>query len=180
MELLNDAIYGIIQAGRCWNNKFCDMTAIGFEHSQADTCVFRRVVDEEVEIVMVVHVDDIHAHAKDQATMERVAAELGRKFKLKFMSDARYYMGCHITRDRKARNLKLDQHLYLKSMVKKFGVEKASRIPASSGVPTLSKADEPQTSKEKEMPNFLYQEAVGSSCGRQRSYGRILRARYAL
>ncbi|CAN0139877.1 unnamed protein product, partial [Ascophyllum nodosum] len=29
---LNKAIYGLVQAGRCWNNKFCDdMTAIGFE-----------------------------------------------------------------------------------------------------------------------------------------------------
>ena len=29
---LNKAIYGLVQAGRCWNNKFCDdITAIGFE-----------------------------------------------------------------------------------------------------------------------------------------------------
>ena len=48
-------------------------------------------------------------------------------------------------------------------MVEKFGVEKASRIPASSGVPTLSKADESQTLEEKEdMLIFPYQEAVGA------------------
>ena len=29
---LNKVIYGLVQAGRCWNNKFCDdMTAIGFK-----------------------------------------------------------------------------------------------------------------------------------------------------
>ena len=29
---LNKVIYGLIQAGRCWNNNFCDdMTSIGFE-----------------------------------------------------------------------------------------------------------------------------------------------------
>ena len=66
------------------------------------------------------------------------------------MGDAKYYMGCHITRDHEARELKLDQHLYVKLMMKKFGIEKASSIPASSGVPTLSKADELQTSEEKE------------------------------
>ncbi|CAN0123831.1 unnamed protein product, partial [Ascophyllum nodosum] len=79
------------------------------------------------------------------------------------MGDAKYYMGCHITRDRKAHELKLDQRLYVKSMLDKFGVKKASRIPASSGVPTLSKADEPQTPEEKkEMLKFPYRAAVGA------------------
>ena len=119
MGRLNKAIYGLVQAGRCWNNKFCDdMTAIGFEQAKADPCVFRKVVDDEAEMVVVVHVDDILAHAKDRVTMDRFAAELGQKFKLKGMGGAGYYVGCHITRNRKARELKLDQHLYVESMVK--------------------------------------------------------------
>ena len=100
---LNKAIYGLVQAGRCWNNKFCaDMAAIGFEQAKAYPCVFRKVVDGEAEMVVVVHVDDILAHAKDQVRMDRYAAELGHKFKLKDMGDAGYYVGCHTTRNRKA------------------------------------------------------------------------------
>ena len=130
---LNKAIYGLVQAGKCWNNKFCDdMTAIRFEQAKADPCVFRKVVDDEAEMVVVVHVDDILAHAKDQATMNRFAAELGHKFKLKDMGKAGYYMGCHITRNRKARELKLDQHMYMESMVKRFDVKKATKIPTAS------------------------------------------------
>ena len=126
--------------GGCWNNTFCDnMKAIGFEQAKADPCVFRKVVDGEVEMVVVVHVDDILTHAKDQATMDRFAAELGQKFKLKDMGVAGYYMGCHITKNHKARELKLHQHLYVESMVKRFDVKKATKIPAASGVPTLSK-----------------------------------------
>ena len=161
---LNKAIYGFVQAGRCWNNKFCDdMTAIGFEQAKVDPCVFRKVVDGEAEMVVVVHVDDILAHAKDQATMNRFAAELGRKFKLKDMGEAEYYMGCHITRNRKARKLKFDQHLYVESMVKRFNVKKEAKIPAASGVQTLSKVDEPQNPEEKEeMKMFPYREAVGA------------------
>ena len=76
------------------------------------------------------------------------------------MGAAKYYMGCHITRDRKACDLKLVQHL--KSMVEKFDVEKASRVPVSSGVPTLSKANEPQIPEEKEeMSKLSCQETVG-------------------
>ena len=106
---LDKAICGLIQAGRCWNNTFCDdMTAIEFEQAKADPCVFRKVVDGEAEMVVVVHVDDILAHGEDQATVDRFAAELAQKFKFKDMGDAGYYMSCHITRNRKARELKLD------------------------------------------------------------------------
>ena len=164
MGRLNEAIYELVQAGRCWNNKFCDvMTAIGFEQAKADPCVFRKVVDGEAEMVVVVHVDDILTHAKDQATMDRFTAELGQKFKLKDMSDAGYYKGCHITRNRQARELKLDQHLYVESMVKRFDIKKATKIPAASEVPTLSKTDEPRNPEEKEkMRKFPYREAVGA------------------
>ena len=140
-----------------------DMTAIGFEQAKTDPCVFRKVVDGEAEMLVVVHVDDILVHAKDQAMMDRFAAELGRKFKLKDMGDAGYYMGCNITRNRKARGLKLDQHLYVESIVKMFDVKKATKIPAASGMPTLSKADEPRNPEEKEkIKKFPYREAVGA------------------
>ena len=187
---LNKAPYGLVQAGRCWNNKFCDdITAIGFEQAKADPCVFRKVVDGEAEMVVVVHVDDILAHAKDKSTMDRFAAELGQKFKLKEMGDAGYYMGCRITRNRKARELKFDQHLYVKSMVKRFDVKKTTKIPAASGVPTLSKTDEPRNPEEKgEMRKFPYREAVGALdgdddtagyCVRRTHCGQVLRKPWA-
>ena len=125
--------------------------------------MFRKVVDGGAKMVVVVHVDDILAHAKDQATVDTFAAELGQKFKLKDMGDAGYYMGCHITRNRKARELKLDQHLYVESMVKIFYAKKATKIPAAPGVPTSLKADEPRNPEEKEeMMNFPCREAVGT------------------
>ena len=127
------------------------MTGIGFEQAKADPCVFHKIIDGETEMVVVVHVDD----------MDRFAAELGQKFRLKDMGDAGYYMGCHITRNRKACKLKFDQHLYVGSMVKRFDVKKATKALAASGVPTLSKVDEPRNQEEKEeMRKFPYREAV--------------------
>ena len=99
MGLLNK-IYGLVQAGRCLSNIFCDR----FEQSEADRRVFRKF-NGEVEMVVFIHVDNIFAHA--QATRERLVVNLGEKIKVK-------------------------------SMVEKFGVEKAMRTPASLGVPTLS------------------------------------------
>ena len=69
-------------------------------------------------------------------------------------------MGWMITRNRKALELKLDQHLYVKSVMATFGVQKASRVSASSEVPTLSKADEPQTQEKDNMLKFPYRDAI--------------------
>ena len=61
----------------------------------------------------------------------------------------------------KTGGLKLDEHVYVKLVVQTFGIEKANRILASSGVPTLSKVDEPQIPEEKvETLKFRYREAV--------------------
>ena len=79
MGLLNN-IYELEQAGRCLFNIFCDDK---FEQSEADRWVFRMIDDVEVEMVVFVHMDDILAHT--QATMERLAAELVKNFKLKSM-----------------------------------------------------------------------------------------------
>ena len=65
--------------------------------------------------------------------MKRFFADLGNEVDLKLKSMG----GCHIVRGRKVHELKLDQHLYVKSMVETFGVEKESRISALTGLPTL-------------------------------------------
>ena len=85
VELLNKAMYGPAQAGRCWFNIFCN--------DRTGPCSFRKVDDGEMEMVVVVHLDAILAHTKDQATMERFTAELGRKFKLKDMDDDNLLLG---------------------------------------------------------------------------------------
>ena len=51
--------------------------------------------------------------------------------------------------------------------MKRFDVKKTARIPAASGVPTLSKADEPRNPEEKEeMKKFPYREAVTATITR--------------
>ena len=69
MWLVNK-ICGLVQAGRCLFNIFCDDK---FEKSEVDGRVFRKFDDGGVEMVVFMHVDDTFAHA--QATMERFAAE---------------------------------------------------------------------------------------------------------
>ena len=63
---------------------------------------------------------------------------------------AGFYLGCHITRERDAGTLKLDQHRYVRTMASKFNVWKTSITPAAAGEKPLSKDDAPQTEAETE------------------------------
>ena len=45
-------IYGLVRAGRCFFNIFCDK----FEQLEADRRVFRKFDDEEVEMVVFMYV----------------------------------------------------------------------------------------------------------------------------
>ncbi|CAM9635944.1 unnamed protein product [Ascophyllum nodosum] len=140
------------------------MTAIGFAHSKVDPCVFRKVVNVEEEMVVVVHLDDILAHVKDQATMEGLAAEFWKEFEVEGHGRRQVLrIGDHTTRGPKACEFTLDQHLYIKSTEDTFDFEKASEKAAFSAVPTLSKVGEPQTPEDKkEMSKFPYREGVGA------------------
>ena len=159
--MLNNAIYGLVQAERCCNKKnVTTWRRSGSSNKmRIHACSARSLTRSEDGCGRTRGL----AHAKDQSTTEIFAAELRRKCKLKDMGDAKYDMGCHITGGRKAREWKLDQHLYAKSMVEMFGIKMTSRIPGSSGVSTFSKADEPQTPGEREeMLKFSNREAVGA------------------
>lgn len=63
------------------------MAAIRFEQSRADSCIFRKVISVEVEMMVVGHVRDILAHVKDHTTMEWFVTQLGGRFKLKNLGD---------------------------------------------------------------------------------------------
>ena len=70
--------------------------------------------------------------------------------------------GLSLHKELQGARVELDQHLYVESMVKRVNVKKTTKIPAASGVPTLSKADELRNpEKKEEMRKLLYREAGG-------------------
>ena len=145
VALLKKAIYGLVQSGLCWFRKFTDgIKEKGFEQSHADPCVFRRIVDGEVVTVIVVYVDDIMLASKTKEDEGRTLSDLSSCFKMKDLGEAEFYLGCHIPRNREARTLTFDQHIYVETVAKRFNVTKTSMIPMATGVKPLSKEDGPK------------------------------------
>jgi hypothetical protein len=59
--------------------------------------------------MIALYVDDIPAACNDAAWLASFKAQLGAQFKIKDMGSLSQLLGMHITRDRSARTISLDQ-----------------------------------------------------------------------
>ena len=58
---VDGVLYGIRQAGRQWSAVLCQTSVdeYGMEQCRADPCVYRKIVEEVLKLILVVRVDDI-------------------------------------------------------------------------------------------------------------------------
>ena len=118
----------------------------------------RRIVDGEVVTVIVVYVDDILLAGKTNEDEGRTSSDISSCFKIKDLGEAEFYLGCNITRNREARTMTFDQHIYAEIVAKPFYVTKTSMIPmATGGNPLLKEDKTPKNGKK----------CVASHTGRQ-------------
>ena len=111
----------------------------------------------------MVYVGDLLVASETKRDEEQGMKDLRSCFPTKDIGEAGFYLGCHITRNRNAETLKLDQHRYVRAVASKFNVEKRSITSAAAGVKPLSKYHAPQTEAEtEEMRVTPCQEAVGT------------------
>ena len=69
---LDRALYGIKQAGRQWLAVLCQtlVDEHGMEQCRADPCVYEKIVEGVVKLILVVHVDDILVSGEKEACDE--------------------------------------------------------------------------------------------------------------
>ena len=157
-------MYGLVHAGLLWSNKFsAELATGGFEQCQANPCVFRRILRGKVDVIIVVYVDDLLVASETKRDEEQEINYRRSHLPIKDLGYAGFYLGCHITRDRDAGTLKLDQHRYVRTMASKLNFEKTSTTPAAARAKLLSKDDAPQIEAETEERRITsYREAVGA------------------
>jgi hypothetical protein len=85
--------------------------------------------------MIALYVDDIPAACNDTAWLASLKAKLGERFKIKDLGDLSQLVGMHITRDRSARTISLDQSKYLRDILAKYSMTdaKASSLPMDTG-----------------------------------------------
>ena len=109
VNMLKNAFYGTVLAGRCWNNKIVqELESMGFEESPAIPCLLRQVVDDEAVMTIVIHMDDLLITTKTKERIDESVKVLGSRVKITNLGETKYYMNCHISRDRTASKLDMD------------------------------------------------------------------------
>jgi hypothetical protein len=85
--------------------------------------------------MIALYVDGIPAACNDASWLTLFKAKLGARFKIKDLGDLSQLLGMHITSDRSARIISLDQSKYLRDILAKYGMTdcKPSSLPMGPG-----------------------------------------------
>ena len=93
---LKKSLYGLKQSPRCWNTALTEfMLAQGFEQSDADPCVFIRILNDKLTIVAV-FVDDLILLTETEEEMISLKIILANHFKMKDNGQLHYCLGVNV------------------------------------------------------------------------------------
>ena len=119
-------------------------------------------------ITLALFVDDTIICCSDRNTLAIEKQKLSEKFEMKDQGEIHYFLGMSIKRDRREKVLTIDQSLYIKKILQRFGMWEcnAVTIPLENGTKF-------QQSVESSINVTNYQAAIGSLI-----YAAIYRSRY--
>ena len=126
---LNKSLYGLKQASRQWNAKFCAVIKHhGFKQSKANYSLFTKKFNDSF-IALVVYVDDILIASNNVQAVEELKTSLDQHFKLKDLGGLKYFLGLEIARSDKG--ITLYQRKYALEVLKDAGMSacKPSKVP---------------------------------------------------
>lgn len=156
---IRKGLYGLKQSTRSWNKTFSYFfKAYDLIQSTADSCIFYST--SHPRLILALWVDVGLAMCQDKLLLAKMITHLKTKFEVT-VGDADVYVGLHITRDLAHRKLYVDQQRYTETLLMRFGYEKANPVSTPSD-PHVPLSYPPPNDSETHVPNFPYQEIVGS------------------
>lgn len=153
------SLYGLKQSARDWNLLLKSMMLEwGFRQSLADPCLF---VHKTMEVMVLVFVDDIAAAARENAHLTWFYEKLSSRFTAKDLGEIEKFLGMRITRDRRSRNLCLDQEQYLDKVLTTFGITNPKHKYVSTPMDGMD-AIRPATEDDERVDSNEYSSIIGS------------------
>jgi hypothetical protein len=132
---LRRCLYGLKQPPREFNVLLrAWLVDHGWQQCVSDPCIYIFRTGHVFAMISM-YVDDIHAACNDNAWLASFKAQLGARFMIKDLGDLSQLLGMHITRDRSARTISLDQSKDLRDILAKYGMtnSRPSSLPMDPG-----------------------------------------------
>ncbi|KAL3651407.1 hypothetical protein CASFOL_004409 [Castilleja foliolosa] len=137
---LNKALYGLKQASRAWYIKVkSTLNQLGFESSKADNSLFL-LNKGGLKVFVLIYVDDILVTGNDESAIQRLIEKLKKHFTLKDLGEIHHFLGIEVKKT--SVGMHLSQREYIKKLLVKAGMDKASSCPTPMiSSPGLSRYD---------------------------------------
>lgn len=124
---LRKSLYGLKQAHLAWHEKLsCDLLQLGFYELEYAPCIFRRVKGT-VTSYLLVYVDDMLIFSTTQEEVESIIIDFEGLYDLRRSEEVDLFLGVRLqwTLDRNSlpTTLKMSQEAYLRSVLRRFGME---------------------------------------------------------
>lgn len=131
---LKKGLYGLKQAGRCWNKRF-DMTmkSLGFTPLVSDCCIYR---SNNYEMYIVLYVDDLLIIGKFLEEISKLKENLSLRFRMKDLNEVRYFLGLEIKRNLEAQTMEISQKKYVERVLEKFGMQDCNPVKTPMDINT--------------------------------------------
>ena len=135
---LKKSLYGLRQAPRNWDrlvHGFITRT-MRWKATVSDPSLYFKRSKTGRLMLIYRFVDDMQGqhHKEDEKEFDLSSAMLRERFNIKKMENASWMLGMRITRDRKARTIKLDQELYITKALERYGLAQC-KVANSPEVP---------------------------------------------
>ena len=146
---LNRALYGLVQAPRCWNQKVTTwLEDYGFKQSQVDPGIYIMYHDDQIYI-LALYVDDAICVGRRLKFINKFKADFAEAFDIEDLGPVAWLLGCSIQRDRQTRTLTISQKQYIVDILETFGMTDCKPVTTPmSAKPTLDDSlDEPLDTK---------------------------------
>ena len=125
--LLKKSLYGLKHSSRRWYKRFDSfMIKAKYNRCEYDSCVNFKQRDDPIYLLL--YVDDMLIVVRNETHIQKLKAQLKKKFDMKDLREAKKILGMEITRYKGSGRLWLSQEKYLLKVLKRFNMAKTRLV----------------------------------------------------
>jgi len=162
---LQKTLYGLKQSGCHWYQKLVDimLTHLVFQRCNTDQTVFFHHQGRAI-IIVLIHINDCTIAATSIVLITDFKVQIARHVKITDFGKLHWLLSIKIKRDHEWRILHLSQHLYINSILHRYGLEdlKPVSIPMDTNIHLSTAQYSSTTANFTKMCDISYHEAVSS------------------